>query len=53
MVALDGGQVVRVVDHEASRLTQALLADISHPVEALEPRAISQVEAGNRVERFA
>src|SRR6185295_18889534 len=42
VVALDSVEVVQIVDHEAGRFAQALGADVAHPVEALEPRAVAE-----------
>src|SRR6185369_18069893 len=50
VVALDSGKVVQIVDHEASALAQAVVADVAHPVQALEARAVAQVEAGDGID---
>ena len=52
MVLFDVAEVVEVVDHDAEALLAPALGKIAGPVEALQPRAVAEVEArSDRVER--
>src|SRR6185369_2225191 len=53
VVALDGAEVVEVIDHEAGTLGEALLAGVGHPMQALEAGAIAEVEACDRIDRLS
>ena len=52
VVALDLGEPVDVVHHQARGARHALLGGVAHPVQALERRAVAQMKARHRVERL-
>ena len=53
VVGLDEAQIVEVVDHQPVRLAQALGRGVAQPVEPLQPGAVAEMEAGDRVDRLA
>jgi hypothetical protein len=53
MILLDEAQVVEVVDHQALTLTDAFRRCIAEPVQPLQPCAITQMEARDRVNRLS
>ena len=50
VVALDFSEVVEIVDHDAEGLLEPPRRQVSHPVDALEPRAVAEMKAGDRVQ---
>src|SRR6476660_1152624 len=49
VISLDRARLVKIVDHQAERLPQALPRDVGEPVDPLELRAVVQVKARHRV----
>ena len=49
MVRLDGGWIVEIIDHDPVGFLQSPLAGIAHPVDPLQPGAIAQMEACDRI----
>ena len=49
VIALDLVEVVEIVDHDAEGLGEPLGRQVPLPVDALEPRAIAEMKAGDRV----
>jgi len=50
VVALDVVQVVDVIHHHSERLREALGRGVRAPVDALQPRAVAQVETRHGIE---
>ena len=53
VVLLDVLELVAVVAHQAVRLAQALRRDVALPVDALEARAVAEMEARHRIDGVA
>src|SRR5262249_59656089 len=53
VITLDIIEIVEIIDHQAVGLSERSLRRIGKPIEALEPRAIAEMESGDRVERHA
>src|SRR2546427_11428636 len=49
VIALDLLEIVEVIDHQPVRLAQAFRRSVGEPVDLLEPGAVAEVEAGDRV----
>jgi hypothetical protein len=49
VVPLDVRERIEVVDHDAVGLAHRLLGGVRQPVQALEPRAVAQVETSYRI----
>ena len=50
MIGLDIVKVVAVIDHHAMRLAEAPVGEIAADIDALQPRAIAEMEARDRVD---
>ena len=53
VVLLDVVEVVEIVHHQPERLLEAGVGEIAARIEALQPRAVPQVEPRDRIERAA
>src|SRR5664280_2259848 len=53
VVAFDRIEVVQIVDHEPGTLREAGRRYVSEPVEPFQPRPVSEVKPGHRVQRLA
>ena len=53
VVLLDVFEVVEIVHHQPVRLRQTLLGQIRQHIELFQPRAVSEMEARDRIERVA
>lgn len=51
MVLFDATKVVKIVDHEAGGLVQALVAQIRRPMNGVEAGAIAQMEPRDGIQR--
>src|SRR5512145_2811408 len=51
VVLFDVVQFVQIVDHQPARLLDPARARVGEPVDALQARAVAEVEPRNRVER--
>ena len=50
MIGLDVGEFIAVIDHDAMRLALAPVGEIAADIDALQPRAIAEMEARDRVD---
>jgi len=50
VVFLNVGKVVLVVHHQPCRLLEPARRDIGKPVDPLDPGAVTEMEAGNRID---
>jgi hypothetical protein len=50
VVTLDLIEVIEVVDHDAEGLGEPLRRQVPLPVDALQPRAVAEVKAGDGVQ---
>ena len=53
MVLLDVIEVIEIIDHQPQRLLEAGLGEVAARIEALQPRAVPEVKARDRIERAA
>ncbi len=53
VVLLDVVEVVEVIDHQPVRLRRPFSETSPRPVDALEPRAVAEMEARHRIDRLA
>src|SRR5262249_36454969 len=53
VVLLDVLKIVKIIDHQPIRLLQRSFRGIAEEVEPLEPRAVAEVEASDRIKRRA
>ena len=53
VVLLDLVEIVEVVHHQPVRLLDGALGGVGEPVDALEPRAVAEMEARHRIDRQA
>src|SRR6516165_2131292 len=50
VIGLDIAQAIEIIDHDPSRLLQALGGNVAEPIEPLDPRPVAEVEMGDRIE---
>ena len=53
VVLLDLAEIVAVIHHQAVRLRDPALRNVTEQVDPLKPRAIAEVESRHRIERRA
>src|SRR5262249_58286493 len=53
VIALDVIEIVEIIHHQTIGLFECPLRRIGEPIEPLEPRAIAEMESGDRVDRQA
>src|SRR4051812_9593895 len=51
VVLLDIVEAVEIVDHDPGGFAQSLWREIAEPADPLQPRAVAEVEAGDRIDQ--